>query len=125
MRLFSFFCKLLYSYALLSPPNGVDNGKLQQRQEDKAGAGEEPDVDELDIVDLGQLVRAGAPGECDQGEPGGGAQGRPARHRVGVQPEADPGHADQQQRGDIVLQDVLTNLTAQYKVHHQSAKVTI
>ena len=65
---------------------------------------------------LGKLVWAGAPGEGDHGQPGGGAQGRPARHGVGVQPEGDPTHGDQQYGGDVVLQDVLTRLPFDHEV---------
>ena len=93
---------------LLSPPDSVDNSKLKEREEYEACAGEEPDINELDIVDLGKLVRAGVPGDGDQGEPGGGAQGGAAGDSVRIQPEADPGHADQQQRGNIVLKNILT-----------------
>ena len=37
---------------LLPPPDGVDDGELQQREEDKTGAGQEPNVNEFHIVDL-------------------------------------------------------------------------
>lgn len=36
----------------------VDKGKLQQRGKDEDGAAEEPNVQELDVIHLGQLVRA-------------------------------------------------------------------
>ena len=46
---------ILHSF-LLSPPDCVDNRKLKKREEDEAGAGQEPDVNELDIIDLGHLI---------------------------------------------------------------------
>ena len=37
----------------LSPPDGVDKGKLKEREENEEGAYKEPQVDELDVADLG------------------------------------------------------------------------
>ena len=39
------------SYSL-SPPDGVDNSKLDEGEEDEAGAGQEPDVKEFDVGHL-------------------------------------------------------------------------
>ena len=36
-----------------------------------------------------------------QGEEGGDPQGDPGRHRLGLYPEADPGHHDDQAGGDV------------------------
>ena len=35
----------------------------------------------------------------------------PPGHSVRVQPEADPAHSDEEEGGDVVLQDVMTDLT--------------
>ena len=47
-------CRMIYFwyFNVLPPPNGVNNGKFKQWEENKEGADKEPDVNELDIVNL-------------------------------------------------------------------------
>ena len=126
---------------ILPPPDSVDHGKLQEGEEDETGAGQEPNVNEFHIVhlqnktktpemlmlkyvgDLGQLIGARVPGESDHGEPGGRPQSGPAGHGVGIQPEGDPAHADQEDGGDVVLQVVLPCLPPHDEVDKQRAVV--
>lgn len=47
--------------------DGVHKGEFEERGEDEEGAGQEPDVQELDVVDFGQLVRACVVRQGDEG----------------------------------------------------------
>ena len=46
----------------------------------------------------------------------------PPGNSVGVEPEADPAHGHQEEGGDVVLQDVVTDLPPQNEVQHKSAE---
>ena len=47
----------------------------------------------------------------------------PPGHSVRVQPEADPAHSDEEEGGDVVLQDVMPDLPPQDEVQHQRAEL--
>ena len=57
---------------LLSPGDAVDDGELEERGEDEECAAEEPDVEELDVADLGQLVVPRVVGQRDESQPSRG-----------------------------------------------------
>ena len=58
--------------------------------------------DHLDVADLGSL-RAEARGLAGDGEEGGDAEGHPAGDVLHVHPEADPGDDDDEDGGDVGL----------------------
>ena len=55
------------------------------------------------------------------GEEGGHAQRHPGRHRVGVQPEGDPGDDDQHTAGNVDCQQVVGELPFKGEVHREAA----
>ena len=57
------------------------------------------------------------------GEESGDAQGHPARHVLHVHPEADPGHDDDEDGGDVGLDQVEANTAMQPKLSSQTAVV--
>ena len=61
---------------------------------------------------------------CRHSEEGGDAQADPGGHRVGVQPEGDPGHDDQHAAGDVDCQQVVGELSLEGKVNSQTAVFT-
>lgn len=50
---------LLQLDVLLSPPDGVDEGKLDQTSENESRTAEEPDLGRFDVADLGQRFALG------------------------------------------------------------------
>ena len=76
----------------------------------------------LDVWDLWRLW-AEARWLAGDGEEGGDAQGHPARHVLHVHPEADPGHDDDEDGGDVGLDQVEANTAMSLKLGCQTAVV--
>ena len=77
----------------------------------------------LDVRDL-RRFRAETCRLAGDGEEGRHPQRHPARHVLHVHPEADPGHDDDEDGGDVGLDHVEPNATGQVELGHQTAVVS-
>ena len=111
-----------YHHPLGTSEDHVDEGKLKERGEDKSCTGEEPNVDELDVPNVGHLG-VGVPVQGDEGEPAGSAQGGPARNCRRLQPEGHPAHADKHGGGDVVVHHELADVPGQGDSDVEGAEV--
>jgi len=90
----------------LDEPEEADAGVLEQRREDHDEAGDEEDVDALEVGDLWQRgVGAGQYG--GHGEDGRDAERDARRRRVAVQPERDPRQYNDQTRRNVDVNDIV------------------
>ena len=64
---------------------------------------------------------ADAPHLCGHGEQRGDAQRHAGRHRLGVQPEVDPGHDDEHAARHVDRDQVVGELSLEHQVHRQAA----
>jgi len=99
----------------LGASDETDAGVLEQRSEDHAEAGDEEDVDALEVGDLGQRgVRAGQ--YRGHREHGGDAESDAGRRGVAVQPEGDPREDDDQTRRHVDVDDVVAETAHEVEV---------
>ena len=61
---------------------------------------------------------------CCHCEDSGDAQSNPSWGRIHVDPEGDPGQNDDEQRGDVHLDQVVAHLTLQVEPHLNTSKFT-
>lgn len=89
-RLQDVLAALLLQLDLLAPPpNYVDECKLGHRQENENRYAQEPNLARFDVGHLRQsLALSGS--QSDEGQHGGGAQGRSRGRGVCLQPERHP-----------------------------------
>ena len=116
------FMEPWYHHPFGTSEDHVDEGKLKERGEDKSCTGEEPNVDELDVPNVGHL-RVGVPVQGDEGEPAGSAKGGPARNCRRLQPEGHPAHADKHGGGDVVVHHKLADVPGQGDSDVEGAEV--
>ena len=64
---------------------------------------------------------ADAPHLCGHGEQRGDAQRHAGRHRLGVQPEVDPGHDDEHAGGHVDGEEVVGELPLEHQHHLEAA----
>ena len=101
----------------------IDEGKLKERCKYEACAGEEPDVDELDIADMRHLwVHSSV--QSDESEPARSAQRRSAWNGGRLQPERDPAHCDQHGWGDVIVDHKLADVPGEGDPDVEGAEVS-
>ena len=107
---------------LLGARQRVDEGVLDEREEDEHHAHRHPDVDRLRVGDArdGRL-RAGQLRRHRQH--GGDAERDARRHRVHVDPEGDPREDDDQDRRHVRLEEEESVVAPQREARHQSAEL--
>ena len=59
-----------------------------------------------------------------ESEEGGDSQGDPGRHRLGLDPEADPGHDDDQAGWDVGVEQVVAQPPLEHEDNLQTREVT-
>jgi len=101
----------------------ADAGVLEQRREDHNEAGDEEDVDALEVGDLREGgVSAGDEG--GHGEHGGDAESDASRRRVAMQPERDPREDDDETRWDVDLNHVIAETAHEVELARQPRVIT-
>lgn len=65
-----------------------------------------------------------ARGEGGEGKECGDSEGHTAGDSIGVKPEGDPGYDDDEDGGNVGLQDMVAILTPQVKGHLEGTEVT-
>ena len=81
------------------------------------------DMADLDVGDGRQrLLTVGVLG--GESEEGGHPQRHPGRHRLRLDPEADPGHDDDEAGGDVGVEEVVAQPPLKHEDHLQTRKVT-
>ena len=86
-------------------------------------AGPRPHVDGLGVGD-GRELGGDAAGLRGHGEQRGDAQRHAGRHRLGVEPEVDPGDDDEHAARHVDRDQVVGELPLEHQVHRQAAVLT-
>ena len=82
----------------------------------------DPDLTNLDVGDWGQrLLTVGM--LCGESQERCDTQSDSCWHRLGLDPETDPGHHDNQAGGDVGVEHEVAQPSPELELHHQTGEV--